>query len=54
MSKKIENEIYMVMGEILSKERKEITFSYSAKSDVPMCDIIHTHTSFAFALPSIP
>jgi hypothetical protein len=33
------------------KERKEIIISYSAKSGVwPH----HTHTSFAFALPSIP
>jgi hypothetical protein len=33
------------------KERKEITFSYSENL---MCGLIHTHTSFAFALPSIP
>jgi hypothetical protein len=32
--KKCEDEIYMLLGKILSKERKEITFSYSAKSDV--------------------
>jgi hypothetical protein len=31
---KKEEEIYMLSGEILSKERKDITFSYSAKSDV--------------------
>jgi hypothetical protein len=29
-----EDEIYKLLGEILLKERKEITFSYSAKSDV--------------------
>jgi hypothetical protein len=29
-----EDEIYNLLGEILSKERKEITFSYSAKFDV--------------------
>jgi hypothetical protein len=33
------------------KERKEITFSVVQN---PMCGLIHTHTSFAFALPSIP
>jgi hypothetical protein len=54
-----EDEIYMLLGEILlkerkkarKKERKEITFSYSAKSDMwphPYPHII------AFALPSIP
>jgi hypothetical protein len=32
--KKREDEIYKLLGEILSKERKEITFSYSAKFDV--------------------
>jgi hypothetical protein len=36
--KKKEDEIYKLLGEILSKERKkerkDITFSYSAKSDV--------------------
>jgi hypothetical protein len=32
--RKKEDEIYKLLGEILSKERKEITFSYSAKSDV--------------------
>jgi hypothetical protein len=32
--KKKENEIYKLLGEILSKERKKITFSYSAKSNV--------------------
>jgi hypothetical protein len=31
---KKEDEIYKLLGEILSKERKEITFSYSAKSDM--------------------
>jgi hypothetical protein len=34
------------------KERKEITISYSAKSDV--WHHPYPHTSFAFALPSIP
>jgi hypothetical protein len=49
--KKKEDKIYKLLGEILSKERNEITFSCSAN---PMCGLIHTHTSFAFALPSIP
>jgi hypothetical protein len=31
---KKEDEIYKLLGEILLKERKAITFSYSAKSDV--------------------
>jgi hypothetical protein len=34
VSKKGEDELYKLLGEILPKERKEITFSYSAKSDV--------------------
>jgi hypothetical protein len=53
MFKKREDEIYMLLGEILSKEKKE------RRSQIPivqnlMCGLIHTHTSFAFALPSIP
>jgi hypothetical protein len=32
--KKKEDEIYKLLGEIPSKERKEITIFYSAKSDV--------------------
>jgi hypothetical protein len=44
-----EDEIYKLLGEILSKERKEITFSYSAKSDVwphPYPHIISICTTF--------
>jgi hypothetical protein len=44
-----ENEIYRMLGEILLKERKETTFSYSAKSDVwphPYPHIICTCTTF--------
>jgi hypothetical protein len=48
---KKEDEIYKLLGEILSKERKEITFSCSAKSDVWP----HPYQpSFTFALSSIP
>jgi hypothetical protein len=42
---------YKLLEEIPSKDRKEITFSIVKN---PMCGLIHTHTSFAFALPSIP
>jgi hypothetical protein len=47
--KKKEDEIYKLLGEILSIERKEITFSYSAKSDVwayPYPHIICICTTF--------
>jgi hypothetical protein len=43
------DEIYKLLGENLSKERKEITFSYSAKSDVwphPYSHIICICTTF--------
>ncbi len=46
---KKKDEIYKPLGEILSKERKEITFSYSAKSDVwphPYPHIICICTTF--------
>jgi hypothetical protein len=51
MFKKREDEIYMLLGEILSKEkkRKEITNSYSAKSNVwphPYSHIICICTTF--------
>jgi hypothetical protein len=49
MYKKKEDEIYKLLGEILSKERKDITFSYSAKSDVwhhPYPHIICICTTF--------
>jgi hypothetical protein len=49
--RKKEDEIYKLLGEILSKERKEITFPIVQNL---MCGLIHTHTSFKFALPSIP
>jgi hypothetical protein len=44
-----QDEIYKLLGEILSKERKEITISYSAKSDVwphPYPHIICICTTF--------
>jgi hypothetical protein len=47
--KKREDEIYKLLGDILSKGRKEITFSYSAKSDVwphPYPHIICICTTF--------
>jgi hypothetical protein len=50
IEKKRKDEIYKLLGEILStKERKEITFSYSAKSDVwphPYPHIICICTTF--------
>jgi hypothetical protein len=49
VQKKREDELYKLLGEILSKERKEITFSYSAKSDVchhPYPHIICICTTF--------
>jgi hypothetical protein len=49
VSIKREDEIYKLLGEILSKERKEITFSNSAKSDVwphPYPHIICICTTF--------
>jgi hypothetical protein len=51
MYKKRDDEIYMMLGEILSKERKEITFSYSAKSNVwhhQYTHIICSCTTFYF------
>jgi hypothetical protein len=47
--RKKEDENYKLLGEILSIERKEITFSYSAKSDVrphPYPHIIYICTTF--------
>jgi hypothetical protein len=47
--KKKKDEIYKLLGEILSKERKKITFSYSVKSDVlphPYPHIIYICTTF--------
>jgi hypothetical protein len=49
VSKKGEDEIYKLLGEILSKERSHFSIVQN-----PMCGLIHTHTTFAFALPSIP
>jgi hypothetical protein len=49
VSKK-EDEIYKPLGEILSKER---ILHFPIAQNL-MCGLIHTHTSFAFALPSIP
>jgi hypothetical protein len=50
--RKREDEIYKLLGEILSKERKKERRSQFPIVQNPMCG--HTHTSFAFALPSIP
>jgi hypothetical protein len=50
VSKKKEDEIYKLLEEILSKERKKGDHI----GQNLMCGLIHTHTSFAFALPSIP
>jgi hypothetical protein len=47
--KRKKDEIYKLLREILSKERKEITFSYSATSDVwphPYPHIICICTTF--------
>jgi hypothetical protein len=47
--KKREDEIYKLLGEILSKERKEITFSYNEKSVVwphPFPHVICICTTF--------
>jgi hypothetical protein len=54
---KKEYEIYKLLGEILSKERKKER-KKERRSHFPMvqnlmCDLIHTHTLFAFSLPSI-
>jgi hypothetical protein len=45
---------YKLLGEILSKERKKERRSHFPIVQNPMCGLIYTHTSFAFALPSIP
>jgi hypothetical protein len=47
---KKEDEIYKLLGEILSKER----ISHFSIVQNLMCCLIHTHTSFAFAVRSIP
>jgi hypothetical protein len=52
--RKREDEIYKLLGEILSKERKKERRSHFPIVQNPTCGLIHTHTSFAFALPSIP
>jgi hypothetical protein len=48
--KRKDDEIYKLLGEILSNERR----SHFPIVQNPMCGPIHTHTSFPFALPSIP
>jgi hypothetical protein len=52
--KKKEDELYKLLGEILSKERKKERRSHFPILQNLRCGLIHTHTSFAFALPSIP
>jgi hypothetical protein len=54
MFQKKEDEIYKLLGEITTKERKNERRSQFPIVQNPMCGLIHTHTSFAFALPSIP
>jgi hypothetical protein len=54
LREKREDEIYKLSGEILSKERKKERRSQFPIVQNMMCGFIHTHTSFAFALPSIP
>jgi hypothetical protein len=54
MFKKREDEIYKLLGEILSKERKKERRSHFPTVQNPMCGLIRTHTLFALALPSIP
>jgi hypothetical protein len=51
---KKEDKIYRLLGEILSKERKKERRSHFPIVQNQMCGLIHTSTSFAFALPSIP
>jgi hypothetical protein len=50
---KKEDKIYKLLEKILSKERKKGDHIFPIVQN-PMCGLIHTHTSFAFALPSIP
>jgi hypothetical protein len=50
---KKEDEIYKLLGEILSKRKIERRSHFPIVQN-PICGLIHTHTSFAFALPSIP
>jgi hypothetical protein len=52
VSKKEKKKRMKLLGEILSK-RKERRSHFPIVQN-PMCGLIHTHTSFAFALPSIP
>jgi hypothetical protein len=52
--KEKKDEIYKLLGMILSKERNKERRSHFPIVQNPMCGLIHTHTSFAFALPSIP
>jgi hypothetical protein len=47
------DEIYKLLGEILLKERKKERRSHFPIVQNPICGLIHTHTSFAFTLPSI-
>jgi hypothetical protein len=51
--KEKKDEIYKLLGEILSKERKKRDHIFPIVQN-SMCGLIHTHTSFAFALPFIP
>jgi hypothetical protein len=52
--KEKKDEIYKLLGEILLKERKKERRSHFPIVQNMMCGLIHTLTSFAFALPSIP
>jgi hypothetical protein len=53
--KEREDEIYKLLGDTLdSIKRKKGRRSQFPIVKNLMCGLIHTHTSFAFALPSIP
>jgi hypothetical protein len=41
-----------LLGEVLSKKKERRSHFFIVQN--LMCGLIHTHTSFAFALPSIP
>jgi muramoyltetrapeptide carboxypeptidase LdcA involved in peptidoglycan recycling len=49
--RKKEDEIYKLLGRILLKKERRSQFPIVQNL---MCGLIHTHTSFAFALPTIP
>jgi hypothetical protein len=52
-TEKREDEINMLLGDSIEKERKKGDHIFPIVQNL-MCGLIHTHTSFASALPSIP